>query len=412
MSLPFAPTHSGHLIPFALTAAPNGGWVWFSDPRAVYDNGYTFVGYTDNDGNYVAARYNHATGAVDQTFVLYTSSVIDDHQNPVFLVRASDSRLLAFYRDTSAGECLIRVSTNPDDVSAWGAPTDVMSQLGAATRYYHRPHELPGESGTPMYLWLSTNDISGLAKIFGYSKSTDGGTTWSTYTSIYQCTTWVYEKMVVNGTDRFDFAVTDNHPTDGATSIYHFYYHAGSYYKSDGTLITAGLPFSQTAPTKVYDGSSISSWIWDIAIDPATSRPILVFATFPTPSSDHRYNYAAWNGTVWVVNQICTAGGPIATNLGFDPGQTYYSGGVSLDHTDPSIVYVSRNIGSQWEIWRYHTADGGATWTSVQLTTGSAQPQVRPVGIRGRVNDLAALWLNGSYPDYEAFNQGVQGTGG
>ena len=84
--------------------------------------------------------------------------------------------------------------------------------------------------------------------------------------------------------------------------------------------------------------SGVRGWIWDVAIDDK-GRPAIVYAACPS-ESDHRYRYARWNGRAWVDNEICKAGGWFPqTPAGKREPEPHYSGGVILDHGDPSIVY-------------------------------------------------------------------------
>jgi hypothetical protein len=127
---------------------------------------------------------------------------------------------------------------------------------------------------------------------------------------------------------------------------------------------------------------------------------VIVYATFPTAASDHRYRYARWTGSAWWVdNEICTAGGPLYA------GEPYYSGGVTVDKVDPSIVWASRKPGSQWEIYKYVTANNGTSWTETQITTGSADMQARPYCPPGK--SMRPLWWTGTYTSYTSFDTRV-----
>ncbi len=61
----------------ALTAAPQGGWSWFADPRAIYDAavGKTFFTYVTNTGDLRVASYTHATGVVSTPVTIFASRV-------------------------------------------------------------------------------------------------------------------------------------------------------------------------------------------------------------------------------------------------------------------------------------------------------------------------------------------------
>jgi hypothetical protein len=124
---------------------------------------------------------------------------------------------------------------------------------------------------------------------------------------------------------------------------------------------------------------------------------VIVFARFPS-ETDHRYLYARWTGTEWAVNEITPAGGTIRGD-GLRP---YYSGGLTLDHEDPSRVYLSRNVGAgAWRVETWTTADGGASWTSQAVST-AAEKNVRPISPRMSAfdDDLGVIWMRGEYPDY------------
>ena len=134
----------------------------------------------------------------------------------------------------------------------------------------------------------------------------------------------------------------------------------------------------------------------------SAGRPVIVFATFPT-AADHRYFYAHWTGSAWEVHQITPAGGSIAEN-GASP---YYSGGLTLDHEDPSRVYLSRQVGGSWQVETWTTADHGTTWSSSAVTTAPGK-NVRPVSPRGMSatgGDMSVIWMNGGYPSWVGYRR-------
>ena len=83
---------------------------------------------------------------------------------------------------------------------------------------------------------------------------------------------------------------------------------------------------------------------------------MIVFASFAS-TSDHRYMYARWTGTRWQTSEITAAGGSIS----LDGKEPYYSAGITLDHEDPSTVYLSRLVSGIYQVETWKTADGGAT---------------------------------------------------
>jgi hypothetical protein len=378
-----------------------GGWSWYTNPRVLWHDDKLFLSSVESDGRLFAIERDDATGAANGRVLGSLTS--DEHTGASILRRASDGKLLYASTGHDTSYLYLSVSSAADSVAGFAAATNLDGSLGGSIYSYPTLIQLVDEANDPIYLfWREGNNSSTYA--FYYSVSTSDGATWAAGTrfvengsgpSSWQRPYFIYAK---NGGARIDFACTDGHPSTVATnSIYHFYYEGGNFYKSDGTLIggTGDLPLTPADMTKVYDGTTVRGWTWDIAID-SSGYPVIVYATFPTAASDHRYRYARWTGSAWTDNEICTAGGPLYA------AEPYYSGGVTVDKVDPSIVWASRNTGGQWEIYRYATGDNGATWTNTAITSGSSQVQARPYCPPGK--SMRPVWWTGTYSSYTSYN--------
>jgi hypothetical protein len=91
-------------------------------------------------------------------------------------------------------------------------------------------------------------------------------------------------------------------------------------------------------------------------------------------------------------HKLTTAGGSIS------PGtiEYEYSGGIALDHDDPSIVYLSRQVHGGWEIERWSTPNGGSSWSRTTVVPADGTDNVRPVVPRGEAgSQVGLLWLRG-----------------
>lgn len=391
-----------------LTSAPSGGWCWFQDPRAVYFNGVSYFGYVDgSNGNVCVRSYAHATGAVSAATVLHAALEVDDHVAPSLLVRPSDHRVIAFYSAHLGPALYMRVSTNPEDISAFGAETDLDSAFAGSQYTY--PSPVYTSSDTTIWLFTRSH-VAGVA-YWWYSASADGGVTWPAVVHLHSQT---YSKIVSNGTDRIDVACCMHPNGDDGPDIYqikHLYRESAAWHQSDGTVMSGSLPFAGTDMSVVYDGGASPVWVWDIAYG-LDGNPVIGFVRFNGgDTGDHRYMWARWTGSAWDVHEIAAGGGaiPTATIPGQPTPQPYYSGGMALDHADPTTVYCSIGRGSDaWDIYRYTTADDGATWAGAALTGGGKN--VRPVVVRDHPGDLSVLWLTGRYTDYIDYAQGVSGA--
>lgn len=372
-----------------------GSWSWFTNPSFIAVNSEPVISYTDGAGG---SRVGLADdqGAITSAVKLGQTNEQDDHNNPSLLRRDSDGRLLSFFSGGhNRPEMYVAVSTNPNDASTWGAAADIASQLGVVFFAYPSPVQLLGEIGDPIYLFFrAATDTTPANWGPYYSRSIDGGVTWSTATRFVGG----YRPYVVlsqNGEDRVDFIVSTGHPAETVTSLYHFYFTGGTFYSTEGTPLT--LPIDLATMTPFWNGSTAAGrgWQWQVKID-SLGHPVVLFAAFPG-ATDHRYRYARWTGTEWVGSEICAAGGSLY------PGEIYYSGGLCFDPDDLSVVFAARRgINGLSQIWRYETTDDGATWSEgYQLTSGDRQ-FLRPRCLSG-VPEPRLLAMSGNYDNYLTF---------
>jgi hypothetical protein len=379
----------------------SGGWSWFSSPNAVRVGDTTFISSVYN-GTVSVSSYNHSTGVLSNAFPLRAIGN-DDHDNAALLVRASDNKLMAFYCHHLGTEYYQQVSTNALDVSAWGTASALDASLGMDSYTYANPIQLTGETNDPIWLFFR-GDPPGAAQ-WGqyYSKSEDGGATWAA------AVRWLangaerpYIRFAQNGDARIDFSCTDGHPLNVATnSLYHGYYTAGNLYKSDGTLVGAidAGPYAPSAFTKIYDGTTNRAWVQDIAID-NNGDVVVVYDVFPS-TTDHRYRFARWAGSSWSDAEVATAGTYLYA------AEPYYSGGAAIDPLDVDILYLSRDTGgANHQMWKYITADDGATWTGAQLTSGSSRA-IRPFVVRGHGGDKKLAYMLGTYTTFTNYDTSI-----
>jgi hypothetical protein len=215
-----------------------------------------------------------------------------------------------------------------------------------------------------------------------------------------------YVQAVGNGNDTVSLAFTNGHPRERITSIYYAAYRNGALRGASGRLI-APLSRGPIAPQQadlVYDGqrTRVSGWVWDVALG-SRGRPVIVYATFPT-ISNHAYWYARWNGTRWVSHLMTFAGGTISPAT----LEQQYSGGLALDHSDPSIVYLSRKVMGSFEIERWTTRDGGSTWHYTTIVRSNGVDNVRPIVTRGAPGGpMSLLWLRGTYGSYTNYHTSI-----
>jgi hypothetical protein len=395
-------------IPAPAVFSVTGGWTWFNSPRAIGVGDGVVIGAITGAGDLLVYDMQSTSG----TDLRGSTFQVDDHANCALLRRSSDNKILAAATPHNGSGLYTYLSSNADDVSAFGAETNLDSSLGLSLYSYANLVQLTGETNDPIYLFFRADNGASVRQFY-YSKSTDQGATWAAATKLLSnngdsADYPPYVKMVRNGTDRIDFFCTDGHPDNTTTnSIYHFYYEGGSFKKTDGTTLT--LPITPSSNlSKVYDGSTTRGWIWDCAVD-GSGNPVCVYATYPG-TLNHRYFRAKWNGTSWDNQFICGGGGYLYSS------QPRYSGGVTMDPDDINVVFCSRGYAGEGNhrIWRYETADGGSSWTPTTVTTSGHS--IRPFVVRDQAAEPRLAYMTGTYTSFTSFSTDIDlvdsGAGG
>lgn len=382
----------------------SGAWCWFQDPRAVYISGQrkrTYAGWVTKDGQLRVGAYDHVTGDTEEITIKEVWGV-DDHGNNSFLV-LPDNRIMIFYAQHGGRALCSRTTSNPEDISKWD--NEITISNTKRITYSH-----------PLYL-----SDEGLFYVFWrgeswkptFSTSTDG-VVWTAPKILLQDidrekrNIRPYFKVVSDGKSAIHFAFTDGHPRNTpGNSIYYVKYKNATFYNAADAVVgtMSDLPIQHQNSDIVYDGKidKVRSWVWDIAVN-EYGWPVIAFSRFPD-KTDHRYHYAYWNGSAWVDKEL-TSGGKWFPQTSFfkEEKEPHYSGGIAIDHENPSIVYLSKQIDGVFEIEKWITSDLGKHWSTYAITKYSKYNNIRPVIPRGHESGVdSILWMNGNYVHYTNF---------
>lgn len=386
----------GAIVP-ATQAQINGDgmWTWFTDPRAIFRGGATYVGHVNSSGSVAVTKWVHALNDQSQA-VMANALQVNDHANPA-LCFLPDGRLFVVYsKHNDSDGFRFRLAASADSISSFSTETVVTASTPVS---YSNPYYL-SQTGKVYNIYRSgaggfgTNPWN--CRAYDVSAGTwDAERTWFTNTDRRP-----YPKFSGNGVDRIDILFSDMHPNQGASSIYHAYMQLdGSnnekFYQSDGTLIGDG-PIEPSDATLVYDGSSVRAWTWDFHRESGGTLHAL-FSTFPT-SEDHRLRYAKCTAGTWGSSVEVAAMGRYLV-----ASEPYYNGGGAIDKIDPTRLYVSAKTPSVevWELAEYRTSDSGASWSKhADITTSSGVRNCRPVCPVGADAEFRVIWWAASMYDY------------
>lgn len=381
------------------TFTDDGAWCWFQDPRAVRhvgDRDRTYAGWVTVGGDIEVASYDIDTGDVTRT-TLHPAFERDDHDSPSFFVDA-DGRVIAFYTGHNGSEIHYARTEDPEDVSSFG-PTETIAPSDSHT--YPDPRAI----GDTLYLFYRNADGS-----VAHVASEDGGRSWSDERElvttggrdwcVYRKISGVHDGAVDLG---LTFAAGGTH--EPHRSVRHVRFDGERLLTVDGDDVGDGTQARfEDAPT-VYDSAETGhdAWVWDCSVVDGTVE--LVYAELRS-GTDHRYRYARHGGEGWSDASLANAGSHIVS----ESPETYYSGGVTLDHERPSVCFYSTGDHEGSELVRAQTNDGGETWDRSTVAAGDVQ-NVRPVVPRNRGAGLPVLWMRGSYSHYvDAYETAIVGA--
>jgi hypothetical protein len=312
----------------------------------------------------------------------------DDHNNPSLVFR-HDGHIMVFFSPHSGHHLpppgvpsVMRymVSLNPYSINGFGkvhtVPTNAPGDLGYT---YPNPIQLEDK------LWLFWRG-GNWNPTFSW---TDDGLTWAPARELvyFGHGQRPYAKYVGDGKRRIHAIFTDGHPENWKNSLHYVRYEAGSLYAMSGrrigTLDDVPIHTSKLDPIYNYSDKGGRAWGHDIALT-AEGRPRVVYTR--RVANRDTFWYAYHNGTKWISRKMVEAGAG---------RPSFHSGGATLDHEDPRVVYLSRTIGPWNQVEQWFTSDDGRTWTHRQLTTDPNGYSIRPVTPRGQLqsrNRILYVW--------------------
>ncbi|MCU4743284.1 BNR-4 repeat-containing protein [Natronoglomus mannanivorans] len=383
-------------------------WIWFTNPRAIRHIGereQTYVCYLGGSTgtDIVVGAYDHGTRSFSTSVVVESFST-DDHTNPSLTIR-EDGRILVFWAGHNGDALYYTVSREAENVTAFESPRRI--EQDSVT--YPNPVWAPDDPER-LYLFYrdrtqtrdATNDKYGYmgdGNLY-YRVSDDGGLTWGKQTQIIIPPEGHYSMyfLPARGDDKIHFFFTDAERGGDAPkwNIMYAQLCDGCFYTANGTLIAGpdDLPMTKDDLEMVYDSAADGNhyaWVWDSAVDD-DGNPIVAYATFPSTLA-HEYRYARWDGDGWRDYHLANAGRYIARR----PIELHYSGGLSLDRDDPSVVYGCVSRGEKSVLKRFETDTGGESWAELAVTKRPIGCDIRPVVPRNAGDDLPVFWLTGSY---------------
>lgn len=402
------------------TVTDKGAWCWFADPRALHHENEsgtinnTYIGYIDAHGAIKATQINHLTKKTNEILIRSWFQP-DDHNNPTFLV-LPDERVMIFYSRHTDESCFYyRISSKPGDITTLGKEFRLETKDNTT---YPTPFIL---SDDPHHIYLCWRGIAWhptIARLTMPDENDEVEFNWGPH-QILQSQEGVggvrpYAKYKSNGKDKIYFAYTTTHPDNQSVNWLYFNYidvnsrslndindtKLATIGSADLHIVDATSKYLNDYPDAVAEHTPYRNWLWDISIL-NEDMPVIAMVRISEDKESHYYYHVMWNGNEWQETFLSNAGGHFHQTPGLEK---CYSGGMSIDASDPMVIYGSIPIdgenGSVYELMKFNVGHNGELVSSEQLTFNSAKNNIRPFSISGRDNELNLAWMHGNYYDW------------
>lgn len=405
------------LAPFEVTA--DGIHTWFTRPEGIRVGGFVYSGSVSSDGRCRAHQINQATEQV-KTFDLSGVLEVDDHNNSSVLP-LSDGRIAFFFGSHNDTQFKYRVWNGVGDfelAGSWAAA----EQRGVGNGPYSYPNPIIFSQDAPR-TWLFKRrwiDGGGGTRRLAYRTATSLLTapphTWSAFTDVYGVSGRIpYWRTATDRVNRVHFAITTGHPVEGQTSLGHFYGQLdGSnvmrWYRSDGTEITASLPFTFSDITQIYDGSSVRCWVSDCAIG-ADGRPRVLWMRYPNNNGTLiEIWHSRWTaGNAWVSHKVTDDG------AGLYAGEPFYHGGAAFDRADPTKFALAPTVSGVRQVQEWQVDEvANASSKLRDITTGGSAGnplKFRPFGVENHDGGVRFIHAEGIYDSFVSYNTSQRAWG-
>jgi hypothetical protein len=183
-----------------------------------------------------------------------------------------------------------------------------------------------------------------------------------------------------------------------------------SYFKTDGTPITGGLPIDpSTSATLIDNTTGGRSWNWSIGIG-SDGYPRVLYAKYPSSTgardvffTDVQYWHARWDGpaagntNTWVKTQLNSGQHSLYAN------ENHYLGGMAFDANDVTTFVLSEwnsaNGVNRLVEYSFNETTGVKTQTRI-IADDPSSHQLRPYSPRNHGDDCKWVWAEGGYVTY------------
>jgi hypothetical protein len=382
-----------------------GAWSYFGDPRSIAHGDDVFTGWISTTGDVWVSQRDVRTGRLVRRRV-YRALGVDDHNNPSLVWW--HGRLVAFFSEHSGvylghgARMRYRVARSRHSLRGGFGPLRFVTANVPGTLGFTYPN--PVVSGGRLYLMFRGNRWTPTIT------STRDGVHWARARELIRGPYRAekpqrpYAKYAAAPDGSIGMVFSDAHVESYENSLYYARFDGRRFVRADGTRIGTlrdlPLPRSRLDVVYRYSNAGGRAWPHDVAFG-ADGRPVIAYTRRTGgPLGTDAFHYARFDGRRWLDRRLASAGAG---------ARTFRSGGISLDHADPSRLVLSRAHDGPSQVEAWSTADGGGTWSATPLTSRADAFSIRPVIPRGytRAGRLVVVYVTGTADSYLSYRTRV-----
>lgn len=397
-------------------------WSWWCEPKIIRykgDSDKTYFAWVDKYGSQWAGSYDYNTQQI-QKFQLCSLYPVDDHNAPAILpprlgLHDTDPFMVFYTGHNNDTIMRYRKTSTSEDITSLGTEQtlDFTSAAGHGITYAQVYRH---QDTIVIFTRIHSLDGKWVVRI-----STDGGDTWGTEKLMYSGGTNSYAYLATQrsdpNSDLINIVAGDvpagsyMEPENTTQKIYacRLYLSDGRIEDMTGTVVgnvytDVGLPLSPDDMTLAYTPeTNENTRLFGLASGDVNHMEIL-FMGFNDweGKSDGVYKYAVWDGTQFVIRELCATGTII-------DDKSYFAGGDIGNH---GVACLAREDNGEWIVELWKTEDLGVNWTVRELSRTTEPTKLfRPIDISNFTNkplpDLSFAWIEGAFTNFHTYDTDI-----
>jgi hypothetical protein len=380
-----------------LLVAETGNLMWYNRPAAQVFEGVVYMGWMTSEREVVIGKLNANTGKVIDSYTIHKWRYLDDHGAPILHVFKDGprrGRVLVIY-NLHNSEIYSSLSKAPDSISSW-EPQKLVSMCECTYP------TLIERKGVLYLFYRRVVDAKHNTKSYFMKTSADYGATWEDENEVVRASpaTWIYATVDVDSHGAFHivWGVHD----ENTLLLQNIYYSKSSDGGESWSRSDEDQKYELLESKKLFQvyrtPGSLSTRIWDIGF--STTGETAILSVDYTDNSAIAFWQEKTKKGEWVTVNLG------ANAQFYYPCGLVFSG----RNTREIFIAKPDEISESSSIHRVEISYRDRSWsTSEVIQSNSSQKLCRPLSIGGESNLDVVFTAVNSYTDFMRFDTSLMG---